>query len=77
MKQEICSKQWIENQFNIIKINFRYDELCEYSITLVEHEELMPKNYVRFHIPREMTQYELFNYLDKETGQHLVRIFVF
>ena len=25
----------------------------------------MPKNYVRFHIPREMTKYELFNYLDK------------
>ena len=41
----------------------RYEELCEFSIRLVEHEENMPKNYVRFHIPREMTKYELYNYL--------------
>lgn len=44
-------------------IFFRYEELCEFSITLVEPDELMPLNYVRFHIPREMTKYELYNYL--------------
>ena len=44
---------------------FRYEELCDFCVTLVEHDELMPQNYVRFHIPREMTKYELFNYLDK------------
>ena len=43
----------------------RYEELCEFSIRLVEHEENMPRNYVRFHIPREMTKYELYNYLGK------------
>lgn len=52
----------------------RYDELCEFSITLVEHDELMPKNYVRFHIPREMTKYELFNYLDKLYGVKMSHI---
>ena len=41
----------------------RYEELCEFSVRLVEHEENMPRNYVRFHIPREMTKYELYNYL--------------
>lgn len=43
----------------------RYEELCEFSIRLVEHDENMPRNYVRFHIPREMTKYELYNYLDR------------
>jgi len=43
----------------------RYEELCEFSVLLVRHEELMPSNYVRFHIPREMTKYELHDYLNK------------
>ena len=51
----------------------RYEELCEFSIRLVEHEENMPRNYVRFHIPREMTKYELYNYLGKVLINALVQ----
>ena len=42
-----------------------YDELCEFTVKLVKHEDLRPVNYVRFHIDRKMTKYELYNYLDK------------
>ena len=68
MRQPFLLKIGMGHTVRALKITwfdifFRYEELCEFSITLVEPDELMPLNYVRFHIPREMTKYELYNYL--------------
>jgi len=37
----------------------------EWYLTLVKPDEEMPKNYVRFHIPADMTKYDLKEYLSK------------
>ncbi|CAK8683383.1 unnamed protein product [Clavelina lepadiformis] len=37
----------------------------EWYITLAKPKEKMPKNYVRFHVPADMTKYDMKEYLDK------------
>ncbi|XP_078481414.1 large ribosomal subunit protein uL23m-like [Ciona intestinalis] len=37
----------------------------EWYVTLVKPRKEMPKNYVRFHVPADMTKYDMKEYLDK------------